>query len=90
MKSDRKRIIGFARDYRVDKGHKFRLKDFDPGDDGKLKSKEEADALLAASVKLMSDLQEKLYAQERCPCFSYSRRWTRPARTARSSTSCRH
>ncbi len=34
MKSDRKKIIGYARDYRVDKGHKFRLKDFDPGDDG--------------------------------------------------------
>jgi PPK2 family polyphosphate:nucleotide phosphotransferase len=65
MKSDRKKIIGYARDYRVDKGHKFRLKDFDPGDEGKLKSKDEADALLAESVKLMSDMQAKLYAQER-------------------------
>ena len=65
MKSDRKKIIGFARAYRVDKGHKFRLKDYDPGDEGNLKSEEEADALLASSVTLMSDMQAKLYAQER-------------------------
>jgi len=65
MKSDHKKISGFARDYRVNKGHKFRLKDFDPGDDGGLNSKEEADALLAESVTLMSDLQSKLYAQEK-------------------------
>ena len=65
MKSNRKKLIGYASDYRVEKGHKFHLKDFDPGDDGKLKSKEEASALLADSVKLMSDMQGKLYAQER-------------------------
>jgi hypothetical protein len=42
MKIDRKEITGFAHDYRVTKGAKFRLKDFDPGDTQKLKSSEEA------------------------------------------------
>jgi PPK2 family polyphosphate:nucleotide phosphotransferase len=65
MKSGRKKIIGFAHDYRVDKGHKFRLKHVDPGATCKVDSKDEADALLAESVKLMSDMQDKLYAQER-------------------------
>jgi PPK2 family polyphosphate:nucleotide phosphotransferase len=65
MKSERKKIIHFARDYRVTKGAKFRLKDFDPGQTAKLESKDEADSLLAASVKLMSEMQAKLYAQEK-------------------------
>ena len=65
MKTDRKKITGFARDYRVAKGAKFRLKDIDPGDTGKLKSDEDAKDLLAEGVKLMSDMQKKLYAQER-------------------------
>jgi PPK2 family polyphosphate:nucleotide phosphotransferase len=64
MKTNRKKLIGFARDYRVDKGGKFRLKDIDPADTGKLKSPAEAEELLAESVKLMSDMQAKLYAQE--------------------------
>jgi PPK2 family polyphosphate:nucleotide phosphotransferase len=63
MKTDRKKITGFARDYRVAKGGKFRLKDIDPGDKGKFESDEEAKELLAEGVKLMSDMQEKLYAQ---------------------------
>ena len=63
MKSDHKKLTGFAQEYRVNKGHKFRLKDFNPGDDGDLKPKE-ADELLAESVKLMSEMQGKLYAQE--------------------------
>jgi len=65
MKIERKKITGFAHDYRVTKGAKFRLKDIDPGDTAKLKSEEHAKELLAEGVKLMSDLQEKLYAQER-------------------------
>jgi PPK2 family polyphosphate:nucleotide phosphotransferase len=64
MKHPRKKLIEFANEYRVNKGGKFRLKDFDPGDTGKLKEKE-AEALLAEGVKRMSDMQEKLYAQER-------------------------
>jgi polyphosphate kinase 2 (PPK2 family) len=65
MKTDRKKITGFARDYRVAKGKKFRLKDIDPEDTGKLESQEEAKELLADGVKLMSDMQTKLYAQEK-------------------------
>ncbi|HEY0258041.1 MAG TPA: polyphosphate kinase 2 family protein, partial [Candidatus Methylacidiphilales bacterium] len=64
MKSDQKKLIGFARDYCVTKGGKFRLKDFNPGDTDDYKCQEDADDLLAKSVKLMSDLQAKLYAQE--------------------------
>ena len=60
MKIDRKKITDFAHDYRVNKGGKFRLKDIDPGDTGKLESEKEAKELLADSVKLMSDMQQKL------------------------------
>jgi PPK2 family polyphosphate:nucleotide phosphotransferase len=65
MKPDRKKITGLAHDYRVTKGAKFRLKDIDPGDTDEFKSHEEAKELLAEGVRLMSDMQEKLYAQER-------------------------
>jgi PPK2 family polyphosphate:nucleotide phosphotransferase len=65
MKPDRKKITGFARDYCVTKGGKFRLKDIDPRDTGNVKSEEHAKELLAGGVKLMSDMQEKLYAQDK-------------------------
>ncbi|MCE0523927.1 MAG: polyphosphate kinase 2 family protein [Methylacidiphilales bacterium] len=65
MKPDRKNITGFAHEYCVTKGKKFRLKDVDPGDTGGVKSEEHAKELLAEGVKLMSEMQEKLYAQER-------------------------
>jgi PPK2 family polyphosphate:nucleotide phosphotransferase len=64
MKTKRKKLTGFARNYRVTKGAKFRLRHVDPGDTGKLKSDRDAADLLAESVKLMSDMQAKLYAQE--------------------------
>ncbi len=54
-----------AKPYRVTKGKKFRLKDVDPADTGKLKSPDKAAELLQESVQLLSDLQEKLYAQDR-------------------------
>ena len=65
MKHDSKKITGFARDYRVDKGSKFRLKDFDPADTHKLKSEDHAKEMLLDGVKRMSELQVKLYAQQR-------------------------
>jgi PPK2 family polyphosphate:nucleotide phosphotransferase len=65
MKPDRKKITGFARDYCVTKGGKFRLRDIGPGDTGNIKSEERAKELLAEGVKLMSDMQEKLYAQDK-------------------------
>jgi PPK2 family polyphosphate:nucleotide phosphotransferase len=54
-----------AKAFRVTKGKKFRLKDVDPADTGKLKSPDKAAELLQESVQLLSDLQEKLYAQDR-------------------------
>jgi PPK2 family polyphosphate:nucleotide phosphotransferase len=51
--------------YRVDDGAKFRLKDFDPGDTGDLKSKKHAEKELQRGVELLSELQNKLYAQNR-------------------------
>ncbi|HTF44510.1 MAG TPA: PPK2 family polyphosphate kinase, partial [Terriglobales bacterium] len=65
MKTGHKKITNFAHDYCVTKGAKFRLKDIDPGDTAKLESREEAKELLAEGVKLMSDMQVKLYAQGR-------------------------
>jgi PPK2 family polyphosphate:nucleotide phosphotransferase len=65
MKPDRKKLIGLARDYCVNKGSKFKLKDFDPADTDKFEGEENADGLLAAGIKLTSDLQELLYAQQR-------------------------
>jgi len=54
-----------AERYRVDGGEKFRLKDFDPADTGKLHDKHGAADLLDDGVKLLSRMQEKLYAQDR-------------------------
>jgi len=50
--------------YRVTDGAKFRLKDFDPADTGKLHSKEHADELLEKGIAHMAELQDKLYAQD--------------------------
>ena len=52
--------------YRVTDGKGFKLKDFDPGDTaGHLIGKPEATALLNGGVVHLSELQEKLYAQDR-------------------------
>jgi PPK2 family polyphosphate:nucleotide phosphotransferase len=54
-----------AKPYRVDDGSKFRLKDFDPGDTGHLHSKEHAAEILERGITSMTELQDKLYAQDR-------------------------
>ena len=52
--------------YRVKKGKGFKLKDYDPGDTaGHLIGKHDAAALLNGGVEHLSNLQEKLYAQDR-------------------------
>src|SRR5690242_18031332 len=51
--------------YRVKHGKGFRLRDFDPTDTWKLKSKEHAQAQLEAGAARLSELQAKLYAQSR-------------------------
>jgi len=54
-----------AKPYRVEDGKKFRLKDFDPGDTGKIRSKAHARKLLEQGIASMAELQDKLYAQDR-------------------------
>src|SRR5258705_1478804 len=54
-----------SRPFRVTKGEDFRLKDYDPADTGGLKDKDKAIETLKRGVKLLSHLQEKLYAQDR-------------------------
>ena len=51
-----------AKPYRVSEGKKFRLKDFDPADTGKLHSKENAQELLQKGIAALSELQERLFA----------------------------
>jgi PPK2 family polyphosphate:nucleotide phosphotransferase len=54
----------FAERYCVTEGKKFRLKNFDPADTWKLKSKDNAQDLLDHGLNRLSELQEKLYAQD--------------------------
>ncbi len=49
----------------VTAGHEFRLKDHDPGSHAGLHSKDDAKAALEQSTARLSDMQGKLYAQDR-------------------------
>ena len=62
-----KRASKLADQYRVNNGEKFRLKDVDPGDtlDFDADDKPQAEEALAAGVKVLAELQDKLYAQDR-------------------------
>jgi PPK2 family polyphosphate:nucleotide phosphotransferase len=51
--------------YRVDGREKWRLKDVDPRDCGDVTSEGEADKLLARDIARLTELQDKLYAQDR-------------------------
>lgn len=51
--------------YRIEHGKKFRLKDFDAADTQGLDLKQEAKQFLEESIKRLSDMQQKLYAQDR-------------------------
>ena len=53
----------FVRPYRVDDGKHFRLRDFNPADIDKMKSKQQAAAELQRGIDQLRDLQDKLYAQ---------------------------
>ena len=63
----RKRIGELVDPYRVTRGKKFRLKDFDPGDTGGLGSDQKpvARELLEKGVQWLAEEQDKLYAQDR-------------------------
>lgn len=58
-------VSALIKKYKVTDGKGFKLKDFDPGDCGGLKSKDQAQEMLDEGVKRLSKLQEKLYAQDR-------------------------
>src|SRR5215469_10484432 len=60
-----KEAAGLAAPYRVAEGKTFRLKDYDPDDTNGIKDKQQAKKTLEHSVQLLSDFQEKLYAQDR-------------------------
>jgi PPK2 family polyphosphate:nucleotide phosphotransferase len=56
---------GLVKPYRVEDGARFRLKDFDPSDTGKIRSKRRAKELLNQGVASLAELQGELYAQNR-------------------------
>src|SRR5215470_1013816 len=53
--------------FRIDKGKKFRLKDFDPGDTLEFgdEDKPRAKAALASGIEVLAELQDRLYAQDK-------------------------
>jgi PPK2 family polyphosphate:nucleotide phosphotransferase len=53
-----------AKPYRIDHGKNFRLKNFDPAATAGIHSKEEAQKLLDQGIQELSELQDKLYAQD--------------------------
>jgi PPK2 family polyphosphate:nucleotide phosphotransferase len=55
---------GPAAHFRVDHGKKFSLSDFDPADTDGIDSKEDVEDLLHKDLNRLSELQEKLYAQD--------------------------
>src|SRR6266446_6804475 len=67
MKYDKfiKEAARLAEPYRVTKGEKFRLKDYDPAGTDGVKSKQHAQQIVDRRVGVLSDMQEKLYAQDR-------------------------
>ena len=60
-----KQAIHLSDPYCISDGSKFRLKHHDPSDTGDLKDKSQAQGMLEDGVRLLSRLQEKLYAQDR-------------------------
>jgi len=60
-----KEAVALCAPCRISKGKRFRLKDYDPGNTGALKDKKQAKRMLERSVQLLSEFQEKLYAQDR-------------------------
>jgi PPK2 family polyphosphate:nucleotide phosphotransferase len=60
----RKRIDWLLKSFRVTKGRGFRLSKMKPGDTGGVKSKQDARVFLERGIKLLAELQDKLYAQD--------------------------
>jgi PPK2 family polyphosphate:nucleotide phosphotransferase len=62
-KSDSKSSARLISSYRVTGDSKFHIKDFDPGDTGDIKSKDQAQEALDHDLNALRKLQETLYAQ---------------------------
>jgi PPK2 family polyphosphate:nucleotide phosphotransferase len=58
-------IADLAARYRITNGAQFRLADIDPADSWGASLKPSADELMSDGIKRLSDLQERLYAQDR-------------------------
>jgi len=65
LKGLAKEAADVAKPFHVSKGEDFRLKDYDPAYTGGMKDKKEARKILEHSRDLLSEFQEKLYAQDR-------------------------
>ncbi len=50
--------------FRIENGKDFRLKDYDPAHTAGVKTKQEANELLEQGIQKLSELQDKLYAQD--------------------------
>lgn len=64
-KKQLKECARLSESYCITEGKKFRLKDFDTADTGEVKDKDHGQKILDARAGLLSNLQEKLYAQDR-------------------------
>ena len=54
----------YSKPYRIDKGKNFRLDDVDPGETRWVKHEDEAADILKEGIEVLSEMQEKLYAQD--------------------------
>lgn len=65
QKKSIKQLDDFIKPYEVTSGKGFKLKDFDPGDTGKVSSEDKplAQEMLARGVEWLAAMQDKLYAQ---------------------------
>jgi PPK2 family polyphosphate:nucleotide phosphotransferase len=60
-----KECVRLTEPYRVSKGGKFRLKHYDTCDTGDVMNREQSQKIIDALAGLLTNLQEKLYAQDR-------------------------
>jgi PPK2 family polyphosphate:nucleotide phosphotransferase len=63
-KQRRKRVAALVEPFRVTSGKRFRLRDYDPRDNGPVSSKEEAARYLKQGIELLAEMQDRLYAQD--------------------------
>ena len=63
-KQRRKRIAEFLKPFRVTRGKRFQLSEMKPDDTRGVKSKKEAQDYLQEGIRLLAEMQDKLYAQD--------------------------